>query len=114
MSDINTLYHNDFGISFVWKTRTIRNKGIVEIVFRDTGLSLSYNDIETMYAKVKSEIITTSLCKDCINNKKCKLLLLELPSSSVSFAMSYFEMTQMLDLLKGTLFQLDLNELIDL
>ena len=112
MKDIHKLYHNDFGISFVWKKSIKKDKGLIELVFRDTGLSLKYIDIKTMYATVKSVINKSSVCKDCENNRTCKRLLLEIPHVRVSFAMSYFEMIQMLDLLKGTLFQIELNELI--
>lgn len=112
MRDITKLYHNEFGISFVWKYRVKRNRDLIELVFRETGLSLRYSDLKIMYTAVKSEMEKSSLCVDCANNKTCKPLLLKVPNVNVSFAMSYIEMTNMLDLIKGTLFQLDLNELI--
>ncbi len=111
MKDIHKLYHNDFGISFVWKNCIKKDKGLIELVFRDTGLSLKYNDIKTMYATVKSVINKSSVCKDCVNNSECRHLLLEIPKIRVCFAMNYFEMMEMLDLLKGTLFQIELREL---
>jgi len=114
MKDINKLYHNDFGISFFWKCKIQRKNSLVELVFRDTGLSLRCDEIETMYLIVKSIVKKPSLCMDCKKNRGCKSLLLEIPNTKVSFAMSFQEMTEMLDLLKGTLFQLELISLIKL
>lgn len=106
MSDIDRLYHNDFGISFFWKSKLNSKNSIVEVIFREAGLSLHSGDIKTMYDKVKSIVDKPSLCEDCQKNEKCKPFLLEVPNAMVSFAMSYQEMKEMSDLLRGTLFHL--------
>tara|TARA_B100000809_G_scaffold266618_1_gene330296 strand:- start:1820 stop:2161 length:342 start_codon:yes stop_codon:yes gene_type:complete len=112
MRDIDKLYHNDFGISFFWKSKLSRKNSLVDIVFRDSGLSLRTDEIKTMYDTVKGAVEKSSLCIDCKNNKDCKPFLLEIPNAMVSFAMSYQEMKEMSDLLRGTLFHLELNHLL--
>lgn len=112
MRHIDKLYHNDFGISFFWKSKKNHKSSIVELVFRDAGLSLSPEDIVIMYDMVKSVVDKPSLCVDCKKNQSCKPFLLEIPNAMVSFAMSYKEMKEMFDLLRGTLFHLELNHLL--
>lgn len=113
MRDIDKLYHNDFGISFFWKSKVKSKNSLVELIFREAGLSLHSDDIKIMYDKVKSIVDKPSLCEDCQKNDNCKPFLLEVPNAMVSFAMSYQEMKEMSDLLKGTLFHLELNHLLN-
>jgi len=48
-------------------------------------------------------------CIDCNTNKDCKSLLLETPAHQVSFAVSYNELLDLHDLVRGTLFEFQLK-----
>ncbi len=107
--DIHTLYHNELGISFTWKRARVEDRGKIQMVFRDTGL-LFHKEELVHFAKMIADTKTTQpLCNDCKQNEQCRSLLLQTPSPQISFAVSYNELRQLDDLLKGTLFQLDLD-----
>lgn len=109
MDDINTIYHNDYGIAFQWKKSAIKDHKKVQLVFRNTGLYLSLNELVSFSKTINRTISKPQMCKDCKHNNECKSILLETPASQISFAVSYIELKQIQDLLKGTLFQLQLE-----
>lgn len=108
--DIYPIYHNSFGIAFKWK-RNIGNKGFnkTQIVFRDMGFYLSIDDIK----KFEKSIKVAHSCKNCnCCNKEGRYILLRTPSDIVDIAVSEKELDLIEDLIKGTLFQIQLDSYI--
>ncbi len=111
--DIEPLYYNEIGISFFWKKVKTGDTAKVQLVFRDTGLLLSAQELNVFSENVKALMRSKPLCADCQNKEGCRSLLLETHLTALSFAISPSELGQLRDLLEGTLFQLQLNACLD-
>ncbi|WP_179338394.1 DUF6686 family protein [Winogradskyella ludwigii] len=112
MNDIYKLYHNDFGIAFKWKNSPIKNTKKIQIVFGNTGLNLTNRQLTRLLKYITKILDNLELCEECKSDNSIKAILLETPSGMVSFAMSYIEINQMVDLLKGTIFQIEMDILL--
>lgn len=111
MTDIYKIYDNNIGVSFRWIDV---NSDLTQIVFRDTGFHLSEQEIELFLEKV-ADAKAQKRCATCKLGDTCKSILLQTPSNRISIAVSKIELGQIEDLLRGTLFQLRLNDyLLDL
>lgn len=105
MEGIKKIYSNDIGISFEWKDS---NSKLTQIIFRDTGFHLKETEIEEFLEKIHDSKEQKN-CATCSRGDNCKSILLQTPSSKVSMAVSKIELGQIDDLIKGTLFQIRLN-----
>ncbi|MEM1340452.1 MAG: hypothetical protein AAF717_19530 [Bacteroidota bacterium] len=112
MSNINPLYHNAFGVAFQWKRCPEKKMYKVQLVFRDTGLQLSYEELQWFEKTISATIAHAPSCEHCDQEEGCRGLLLETPLHQVSFAMSLKELKAIKELVEGTLFQLRLNNLL--
>ena len=110
--EINKIYSNRFGISFQWKRSEAKNCRKVQFVFRDIGIYLTPKEIVVFSEKIKESICSNGLCDACKKDETCRALLVETPAPQVSIAVNYKELTQLRDLVEGTLFQLGLNRMI--
>lgn len=111
MDDINTIYYNNFGIAFQWKRFAAKDFKKIQIVFRSTGLFLTENELIQFSDNIDKTLGSLCLCDDCLGNDSSKFLL-EAPNPQTSFSMTYFELKEIQDLIKGTLFQLGLLDLL--
>ena len=109
MESINKIYDNKIGISFHWNDT---NSNLIQIIFRDTGFHLTENEIEEFLEKVQDSKNQKN-CATCIKGENCKSILLQTPSDKVSMAVSQIELGQIDDLLKGTLFQIRINNYLN-
>lgn len=109
MEGIKKIYSNDIGISFEWK---YSNSNLTQIIFRDTGFHLNENEIEEFLEKI-SDSKEQKNCATCTKGDDCRSILLQTPSNKVSMAVSKIELGQIDDLIKGTLFQIRLNNYLD-
>ncbi len=108
MQDIHRIYHNDYGIAFQWKKDIKKgNVDTIQIVFRNTGFYLNYKEIQDFYNKIKAAQYIQK-CKGCTSQHKCASYLLQTPSEKVDLAVTSDELNQIKDLIKGTLFQIEL------
>ncbi len=114
MQDINPIYYNQFGIAFKWKSNADRECSKIQMVFRDTGLLLTKEELQQFSTNIKCSLDNASLCTDCADNASCRALLLDTPAHQVSLAMSKKELLEIDDLVAGTLFELSLSQLLDL
>lgn len=105
MNDIYKIYNNDIGVSFQWVDM---KSNLIQVVFRDTGFHLSKDEIELFISKI-ADAKNQEKCNGCKYDKNCKTILLQTPSNKVSMAVSKIELKQIEDLLRGTLFQIRLN-----
>ncbi|GAA3776332.1 hypothetical protein GCM10022271_05590 [Corallibacter vietnamensis] len=107
-NDIYKIYHNSFGISFQWMhSESKKRHKKIQIVFRNMGFYLSKNEIKEFYNCIyhAKQSQPCSCCKDCDSRN----ILVRTPSDKVDIALNTEELTQVEDLIKGTLFQLDLD-----
>ena len=110
--DIYPIYYNNFGIAFKWK-RAMGGRGFnkIQVVFRDMGLYLTLDDLKLF----EKQILHSKQCKSCEKCKKdgvARHILLRTPSDKIDIAVSSDELNDIDDLIRGTLFQLHLDEYI--
>jgi hypothetical protein len=105
MEEIVKIYDNQIGISFQWKHSCSL---LTQIIFRDTGFHLTEEEIELFLDKI-ADSKTQDKCSQCKLGEDCRSILLQTPSNKVSLAVSSVELHQIEELLRGTLFQLRLN-----
>ena len=111
-NDIYKIYHNTFGIAFKWKISSeTKRQDKIQLVFRDMGFYLSEREIKTFYSYI-NQLKGEKACSCCANEKNTKCILLKTPSEKVDIAVNLIELKQLKDLIRGTLFQLSLNQLI--
>lgn len=109
MENIIKIYDNEIGISFFWRNEITT---LTQIIFRDTGFHLTTNEIELFLEKLTDAKLQKN-CATCSKGEHCKSILLQTPSEKISLAISKIELGQIEDLLKGTLFQLRINDYIN-
>ena len=107
MRDIDTIYHNNFGIAFRWVTETSKPNKKIQLVFRDMGFMLSKNELLLFAENIKGASNLDSYC-EC-EHQQCRDLLLETPLSQLSLAINHEELNVLYDLVQGTLFKLNLE-----
>ena len=113
MDEIHTIYYNNFGIAFKWKRSSSKDLKKIQLVFRDAGFYLTFNELTHFSELIAKALSQPSACKDCKKNKSCQSILMETPLPQISFIMAHHELVQMQDLIEGTLFQFGLNELLN-
>ncbi|CAM3555118.1 hypothetical protein ZORO111903_19650 [Zobellia roscoffensis] len=113
MEDINPIYHNPFGVAFQWKRPTAKDQKKVQIVFRDTGLLLSQNELVQFKRNIECTMKSNSPCIDCQQHDTCRSLLLDTPAPQITLAMNQKELSAVQDLVDGTLFQLNLDSYLN-
>lgn len=109
MQDIYPIYNNKYGVSFQWKRNNVKDLLKVQIVFRDTGMLLSKEELTQFSKNIKYTVDNNSLCNDCVNNDSCRALLIDSPAPQITFAVNVKELNGIQDLVEGTLFQLNLD-----
>ena len=115
MNEISPIYQNDFGIAFQWKHDKPQKTNKVQLIFRDIGLLLTPNEIQ-YFSKCINETLQSgksNLCEDCKVKGECRSLLLNSPAHQITFAVSLHEVLEIKDLIKGTLFNLQLDSFFD-
>lgn len=109
MEEIIKIYENQIGISFCWKHSSSL---LTQVIFRDIGFHLTEDELELFLDKIVDSK-TQNKCSECDLGEHCRSLLLQTPSNKVSLAVSFIELNQIEELLKGTLFQIRLNNYLN-
>lgn len=111
MKEVEQIYYNDFGVAFHWKKddKVLTQK--VQMVFKETGFYLSYDEIRA-FAKIIDNTCEEMNCEGCCHRSKCHKFLLKTPLQQVDLAVSRSELFQIKDLVEGTLFNMDLYDYI--
>jgi len=112
MEHIHTLYYNDFGIAFQWKRNQGKNIHKIKLVFRETGLFLSKEELIYFKKQIRSAQLEGQNCSDCTTKNTCRSILLETPIVQVSFAVSRNDLNDLNNLIEGTLFELGFNHIL--
>ena len=112
MEDIDLLYSNNFGMAFTWKKHTEIDIIKVQLVFRNTGMLLSCNELNEFSLHIKKALKNSLNCNTCVLQEKCKSLLLETPAKQISFAMNYKELNEINELVNGAVFNLHFDSIL--
>ncbi len=113
MQEINPIYNNIFGVAFQWKGSITKDIKKVQLVFRDTGLLLSHEELLQFSKNITFTKKNSPMCTDCTHNESCRALLVDSPAPQVTFALNAKELEAIEDLVKGTLFQLNLDSYLN-
>ncbi|WP_298904563.1 hypothetical protein [uncultured Psychroserpens sp.] len=113
MEDINTIYYNNFGIAFQWKRCAAKDVNKIQLVFRNTGLYFRYEELISFSHCINSAFKEFSQYSGCEANGLCRPIVLQTPCPEVSFAINKTELRGIHDLLKGTLFHLDFDNILN-
>ena len=105
MKEIEQIYYNDFGVAFYWRKNEQVIKDRVQIVFKETGFYFSVNEIKD-FACIVNDMSNRPCCNECRN--KCNKFLLKTPVREIDLAVSHSELSDIKDLLEGTLFNIEL------
>lgn len=109
--DIYKIYHNDFGIAFQWKSNVTKQEKI-QLVFRNMGFYLTFKEIRQFHKNI-FDAQNSKGCSCCERECETKSILLKTPSNKVDLAVNEKELMEVEDLIKGTLFQLDLDNYLN-
>ncbi|WP_209404514.1 hypothetical protein [Pseudozobellia sp. WGM2] len=113
MDDINLIYNNNFGLAFKYKGDSSKHCNKVQLVFRDTGLFVSKEELLKFSNNISQSVKNHSLCGGCKKKEMCRSILVESHVPQISFAMNSEELNSVKDLVEGTLFQLGLDNYLD-
>ncbi|MBP1838759.1 hypothetical protein [Formosa algae] len=110
--DINKIYHNNFGVSFVWKEEQPKKKSPkIQLIFRDMGFYLTRHEI-IQFQKQIGYVKSIHPCQCCKSEERNRFMLLKTPCNQVDLAINALELKEIDDLINGTLFHLELTEYI--
>ncbi len=112
MQDIYPIYQNNLGVAFQWKRNSAKNIMKVQLVFRDTGLLLSKEELTQFSKNIRYTRENSPICNDCAQNESCKALLIDSPAPQITFAVNVKELNGIQDLVEGTLFQMNLDNFL--
>ncbi|WP_093021997.1 hypothetical protein [Pustulibacterium marinum] len=112
--NIRYVYKNESGITFFWSEPKSYLYDKVQLIFRDIGFYLSIQEIKDFYNCIQEARSNTSTngCSNCNGNKECRSILLQTPAKQVDLAVSFSELSGIEDLIKGTLFQIELQHYV--
>lgn len=109
--EIKILYYNEFGISFFWNNFNTKDK--IQLVFRNTGLQLSKDELIEFSNLIFQTEQINSPCQNCSNSKGCQSILLQTPLPQLNIVVSTNELIAAKDLIAGTMFHWNLNNLLN-
>lgn len=110
-NEIHKIYHNNFGIAFKWKYEKTSTER-VQIVFRDMGFYLTPKEIKQFHLNI-FEAKETQPCQGCKQDINSRFILLKTLSKKVDLALNKKELNQVEDLIRGTLFNLGLDNVLN-
>lgn len=112
LNEIDRLYANKIGITFCWKHESLLSyyQEKINIIFKDTALLFNIIELEVFL-----EDIETALLKPSSNKVSdySNTVILDTPLSQLRFAMTKHNLEQMQDLIRGTLFQIELSMMLN-
>ena len=111
MKEIQQIYQNEFGLAFYWIRKEEVLTQRVQLIFKETGFYLSQEELLQFSFLIESTSKKQE-CSSCCKNG-CGKVLLKTPIKAIDIAVSRQELFYIKDLVKGVLFNLQLNEYIN-
>ncbi|GLB48718.1 hypothetical protein Y10_10860 [Neptunitalea sp. Y10] len=106
--NIYILHRNDFGIAFMWKKPKKVTSEKIQLIFRDIGFYLTYNEFKEFKQCVADTRDSIADCGfGCYGD--CRSLLLRTPLKQLDVAISFEELEEIEDLIHGALFRIQLE-----
>lgn len=112
MKEIQPIYQNELGVSFFWKTEETIQKDIIQLVFKETGLQLTPQELVGFKCLIEDSLSKNYCCEDCELQSNCTKYLLKTPFKEIDLAMTINEMVEMNNLVTTTIFKVDLENYI--
>jgi hypothetical protein len=112
MREIEQIYHNDFGISFYWKSHNETLFDKIQLIFKETGFYFSVSELKDFDDLIEDSLMTNACCDECALKNKCHKFLLKTPCTQIDLAVSMDELKAIEDLVKGSLFKIQLEEYV--
>lgn len=112
MKEIATIYCNDFGMTFFWKKDEIFSAQKIQLIFKETGFYLTQNQLSEFGKIICETESKLNGCKGCAHQQHCERLLLKTPISEVDLAVSKNELSQIKDLVEGSIFRVELKRFV--
>ncbi|KVV13211.1 hypothetical protein ACRASX_03770 [Flavobacterium sp. TMP13] len=113
MKEIEQVYHNEFGISFYWKKEQETLLEKIQLVFKETGFYLTVKQLKEFCEFVQLSQAQNDCCDDCVLKQDCHKFLLKTPCNEIELAVSVAELHLIEDLIRGTLFSIQIDEFIN-
>lgn len=110
MKQIEKIYGNDFGMAFYWKDKNKVLCDKVQLVFKEMGFYFTVAEMNAFVCLIEDSAIRNGCCKDCEMKNQCAKFLLKTPCSQIDLAVSMKELESIKDLVKGTLFKIDMED----
>lgn len=110
MQEIKQIYYNDFGTSFYWRKENEIMLDKVQLIFRETGLYLSMQELQQFKNCIEESFSLNTQCDDCELKNKCYKFLLKTPCIQIDLAVTMEELNKVKDLVEGTLFKITLHD----
>ncbi|KPM31642.1 Hypothetical protein I595_2136 [Croceitalea dokdonensis DOKDO 023] len=111
--EVYPIYSNNFGVAFSYCRTSNSNPKKIQIVFRDTGLLLTTEELYRFALLVRNVLLKYRNDGYCRASDGCKKLLLDTPAHQITLAVNYYEIEAIDDLIQGTLFQLNLDDYLE-
>ncbi|WP_306352103.1 hypothetical protein [Flavobacterium sp. '19STA2R22 D10 B1'] len=108
MEQIEQIYFNEFGVSFYWKKGEETLSDRVQLVFKETGFYFSSEELDCFIDLIDASYYRMK-CEGCNFRNSCGKFLLKTPFEHIDLAVSVKELTEIKDLVEGTLFQIRLD-----
>ncbi len=109
MKDVHIIYNNEVGVAFVWDEATVQHSPI-NIIFNSTVLHFSEDELVFFSEHIQRALKAPFTSRD--DSHTCKSIILQTPFKQVSFAINYAELLAVEDLVKGTLFEMELHTIL--
>ncbi|MDD3005399.1 DUF6686 family protein [Flavobacterium sp.] len=104
------IYSNNVGIAFYWNRVNEDTTAKIQLVFKETGFNLTVPELEYFAQLIIESQSQIASCKDCKTYTNCRRFLLQTPAKQIDLAVSKQELTEIKDLVNGTLFLLKIQE----
>jgi len=107
MNTIEQIYLTDFGVAFYWRKEDEVLTDRIQIVFKETGFYLSIAEIKR-FSEMINDASGRSKCNGCCHSGRCHKFLLKTPLREIDLAVSAPELSEIKELIEGTLFYAEL------
>ncbi|MGY5353416.1 hypothetical protein [Wenyingzhuangia sp. IMCC45467] len=109
MRTINTIYENILGITY--ELINEQQLSIVVLEIRSVSFMINHNELAT-FIKSMEQIIDYHKECTCPKDLKNKMVVYQAEETEIRMKLSHNELHQLKDLLKGTKFKLEMDEIL--
>lgn len=108
---IHTLYTNSIGMSFQWST-FLDYESPIQLKIKSASFELTLADLLDLSKIIESTYDTGCTCKICNSSSCFKVIQFKQEDIHIKIQTTLDELKQISELVRGTLFELQLNNLL--